>query len=380
MSVAALLSTLAIHPQRITRDALAVCDAHALAAAAEHEQVVPRALRGLQSAAPGIRDAAAPHIAALRESARRWTLYEALQRRAVADVLDRAGAVDLVFFKGASLAYGAYGDPADRMRLDWDVLARDADVNALEQALGDAGFVKDVKKPGRIRVRQRSYRRPLADGECTIDLHTGIVNAPAIARRITFDQVRSRAVPLPGLHAAARGLDDVDALILGAVHRLVHHPGEWRLIWDVDIVQLLPRVTASMPELASRAAAWDVGPLVAHEMRGMSERRDYRLPTHVEDALGTLAAQPSGVTMFTRDDRSRGHDFALDWRALGWRDRAALVQETFLPDPAFVRAASGSRLPLPLLYLRRLAAGALGWFRRPALHESPDHHRPDRPA
>lgn len=375
--VASLLSSLLFHPHRIGPAEIARCDPGDLVTAAEAQQVVPFALRGLlRVAAPDLSDVPiGAHIAAMQEALRRWTLYEALQRRAVAEALDRVD-VPILFFKGAALAYSLYESPADRMRLDWDLLVEHGNRDIVERALLDAGFVKDVKTPGRIRVRQQSYRRPIADGECAVDLHTGFVNAPALASRMSFADFAARSVPLPALHRAARGPDDVDALIAAAAHRLVHHPGERRLIWDIDILRLAARAEGHVPRLLDRAAKWGVGPLVAHEVRGAAARSGEPLRPGFADTLARLAAQPSDLLMFTREDRSRGDDFALDWRALGWRDRAALVRETFMPDAAFVRADSGSRLPMPLLYLRRLAAGAPGWFRRPSRPADPD---PDPP-
>jgi hypothetical protein len=365
MSVAALLPALVFHPERIEPGALAACDPRDLAEAAGDEQVVPLALGGLQQVQARAGRALTVQVAAMHQSARRWTLYEAVQRRAVAELLDVAADTPMLFFKGAALAYWLYPSPADRMRLDWDVLMPRSAAAAAERALRDAGFSKDLKKPGRIRVRQHSYRRVIGDGECVIDLHTGVFNAPALADRLDFDDLHARSVPLPALHPGARGIAGADALVLACLHRPAHHPGEHRLIWDCDIRLLARRLEAEMPAVIARALAWDAAPLVAREILRVAARAGDQLRADTSRALAALADRPSPALAFAREDRSRGDDFLLDWRALGWRDRATLVRETFLPDAAFVRAASPSRLPLPLLYLRRLAAGAAGWFRRP---------------
>lgn len=370
MSVTALLSALVFQPLRIDPGALAAHDPRELAGAAGVEQIVPLALQGLQRMEEAGRDVPAAHLDAMRHAARRWTLYEALQRRAVAEVLDLADDVPLLFFKGAALAYTVYESPADRMRLDWDLLVEPFRVRDAERALLSAGFRKDLKKPGRIRVRQHSYRRDTGDGECAIDLHDGVFNAPALAERIAFAELHAGSVALPALHPAARGTGGADALVLACLHRLAHHPGEDRLVWDCDIRLLTERLGGGMSDVIRRARAWDAGPLVAHEVARVAARAGDALPEDSRRAVDTLAAQPSRLAAFIREDRSRGDDFMLDWRALGWRDRVALARETFLPDAGFVRASSPSRLPLPLLYVRRIAAGAAAWLRRPG--------RPDR--
>lgn len=366
MSVRHLLSSLLFHPGRVSLDAIAAADPASLVAAAGQEQIVPMAWRRLKTAAA--RDAAknvAPQLEALGDAARRWAIYEELQRRAAGDVLDRLSRVPALFFKGASLAYSAYETPSDRMRMDWDLLVEPLAAEAADRALRDAGFVIDVKLPLGIRFRQQTYRRAIGDGECAVDLHTGVFNAPVLADRIVFSDLAARSIPLPALHPAARGVADADALVLAALHRLVHHAGEARLVWDMDIRLLASRVEENIDEVVSRAGAWLAGPLVASELSRVFRETDEAAPPAIGRAIERLAAQRSDVTSFVSERRARSDDFMLDWRSLGWRERLALARQTFFPDRDFVRASAGSTRPLPLLYVRRLIRGARAWFRRP---------------
>lgn len=358
-SVTALLAGLLFHPNRLDRAACARVDPRALAAAAEREQVLPLVLRAMQRDGWDHDPRLGAQCGAVRAAVRHWALHEALERAAVIDLLDRAAAIRGIFFKGAALAFTTYAAPQDRMRVDWDLLIAEADVDRMESALAASGFVKDVKVPRGLRNRQASYRRAHGAGECAIDLHTGVVNAPALAERIRFDDLFERSVPIPSLQASARAMGAVDALVLACLHRLSHHSGEHRLIWDYDIHLLAAAVDPGA--LEARAAAWRVGPLVAAEVARVAHRASSPVPGWV----GALASQPSDVAHFTRPNRSRGDDFLIDWGGLGWRGRATLVRETLLPDPAFVRASSHSSLPLPFLYIRRAARGLLAWIRRP---------------
>jgi len=357
MSVSTLLSTLIIHPDRVTHEALASCAPRELASLAESEQVVPQALAGLEKIG-----GPSAHADVMRDEARRWTLYEALQRNAVADLLDACESARALFFKGASLAYSTYPAPSARMRQDWDVLVTEEDAGAVARALLQTGFERDLKTPGRIRTRQSSYRRAIGDGECTVDLHTGLVNAPAVAARTRFDDLFERSMPLPSLHPSARGTSEADALVIACVHRLVHHSDERRMVWDYDIHLLTRRLADAFDDVMRLAAAWRVEELVAREVARAASRFDTPLPPPVAGAIrGVTLAEDA----FARENRSRAAEFLIDWRGLGWRDRAALARETFLPGRDFVRSASGSKLPLPLLYLRRLLRGASGWLRPP---------------
>jgi hypothetical protein len=367
-SVTALVADILFTPDRVGREAIAACEPSALSDAAEREQVLPLVLREAQ------RLGLDRHVHALQERVRRWTLHETLEREAVRAVLDAVSGTPLLFFKGASLAYATYESPADRMRVDWDILVRDEDEAVADGALRATGFQRDLKTPRGIRTRQQSYRRAAGAGECTIDLHTGVLNAPALARRITFEQLFPRSVPLPSLHPSARGTADIDSLLIACLHRLSHHSDEERLIWDYDITLLADRIErapAQLDALLARAKAWRVGPLIALEVvrAGTRTRRDVS-PLRA-GWIDTLASQPSDVMDFARARRSRGDDFLIDWRSLGWKDRLSLVRETLLPDARFVRESSGSALPLPLLYVRRAFRGAAAWLSRPGRSQDP---------
>jgi hypothetical protein len=351
-SAADLASDLLFHPDRVTRERFATVEAHALAAEAERQQVLPLLLAAVRQRGW--------EAGVLQHRARVWTLHEALERDAVRGVLDelhRAG-VRSLFFKGAALAFGVYGDPRDRMRADWDLLVAGEDFAVTGGVLRARGFVKDLKTPRGIRNRQQTYRRAVSSGECAIDLHSGVVNAPALADRIRFEDLFARSIPLTGLHGDARGTDDIDSLVVACLHRVAHHSGELRLIWDHDIRLLADRVdSAGAGALLARAAEWRVGPLVAAEIARVMQPA----PAWIE----ALAAQPSDVIDLGRPNRSRGDDFLIDWRALGWRGRAALLRETLLPAAAYMRESSGSSLPLPVLYVRRAVRGVGAWLRRP---------------
>ena len=365
-SVTALLADLLFQPNRVTHAAIAACDPHALAGAAEREQIVPQVLAAIRAID---RNAALDsHAAALRDVARRVALQEALEHEAISRWLARLDSMPVLFFKGAALAYSLYEKPSQRMRVDWDVLIGASCLDKAGNALEAAGFVREVKVPLGVRTRQQSYRRALGTGDCVVDLHTGVVNAPALADRMTFQELWQRRHALASLHPQAYGLDDADALAVACVHRLVHHSGEGRLVWDYDISLLAARMDASetaRTELEVRCARWGTGPLVAVEVARVTAQITSR-PAARDEWIDRLASQPSDLMTFATPNRSRGGDFLLDLRTAGWRDRLAYVREVLFPPAGFVRASTGSSLPLPLLYARRIARGARRWLTRPS--------------
>ncbi|MDQ3168790.1 MAG: nucleotidyltransferase family protein, partial [Acidobacteriota bacterium] len=278
----AVLDTLLAHPDRIDSRALEAVDPGTLLRAAALEHVVPLAARALQALAP---DSA--HATLMHGEAAAWTLREAAEREAIGDFLEAARGVPLLFFKGASTAYSLYDPPSLRMKEDWDVLAApDAD-GAARAALLGAGFHLDsMSKPGRVRMRQQSYRRDVPGSQCIVDLHLRALNPPALADRIPFSDLAARSAPLATLHAAARGIRDDAALVLACVHRLAHHSGEPRLAWDWDVLLLMRRVDGDTAgQAASLARGWGAGRFLAEEVRRVASRFDEPLPDALRHAI-----------------------------------------------------------------------------------------------
>ena len=352
-----ILAVLLTHPDRLDVRAIAL-DGAALVREAERQHVVPIAAQALDAI-----DATAPAAVSMHAAAAAWALRERGEREAVGAFLDAAAGVPLLFFKGASTAHTLYPEPWMRMREDWDVLVAPGSEAAARAALAAAGFAPDrATKPGRIRMRQQSFRRDVPGSECIVDLHVRALNPPALADRIPYADLERCSVPLASLHPAARGLADAAALVVACAHRLAHHSSEPRLAWDYDVLLLSRRMAgrraAQAAELADR---WGARAFLAAELGRVAERFDEPADGDLRRILGRAPAAERG---YLRPNRSRAREFALDWQVLGWRARVALLRETLLPDPSFVRATTGSRLPLPLLYAARIARGAVAWFRR----------------
>ena len=360
-SPSAALDDLLANPDRVDVHALCAGDPAGLLGAAAHEHVVPLAARALQAVAPS-----SAHAALMHREAAAWSLREAAERQAIAAFLDAASDVPLLFFKGASTAYSLYSPASLRMKDDWDVLVAPGGEGDAREALSRAGFHLDrSSKPGRVRMRQHTYRRDVPGSQCIVDLHVRPLNPPALAERIAFRDLDQRSVALPALHATARGLRDDAALVLACVHRLAHHSGEPRLSWDWDVLLLMRRMGDEASEaMAALAREWGAGRFVAAEVRRVAARFREPLTAPLLAAIASLEREPPRDAGFARENRTRAQEFMLDWRALGWRDRAALVRETIAPDERFVRASTGSRLPLPLLYVTRITRGVRAWFRR----------------
>lgn len=340
------------------------CDPHALLDAAEAHHVVPLVSRALDAIDP-----AAPASRLMHAAAAAWALREQSECGAIRSLLDAASGLPVLFIKGAATAYGLYAEPWLRMREDWDLLVAPHAAARVHAALEAASFALDRgTKPGAIRMRQRSYRREVPGSQCIVDLHERVLNPPALAEAIAYTDLEHEAVPLPALHAAARGPGDAAALVLAAAHRLAHHSGEPRLAWDCDVLFLLRRLDAREAERAAHLArTWGLSPLVEAEVRRVAARFDEPVTPEARallDALAPAGASARAARPFLREDRSRAREFALDWRALDWSARIALVRETLVPDPSYMRARGLARGPRVVGYAWRIVRGLVSWFRR----------------
>lgn len=340
-------------------------DPHTLLDAAETHHVVPLVSRALDAIDPH-----APASRAMHAAAAAWALREQSESGAIRSLLDVTPDLPILFIKGAATAYGLYAEPWMRMREDWDLLVAPGAAPRVRAALAAAAFEADHgTKPGAVRMRQQSYRRDVAGSQCVVDVHACVLNPPALADAIGYADLERDAVPLPSLHAAARGPGDAAALVLAAAHRLAHHSGEPRLAWDCDVLFLLRRLDEQQAERAVfLARSWGLSPLVEAEVRRVGARFNEPLAPHVRALIDALARGGASVSAaahpFLRENRSRAREFALDWRALDWSGRLALVRETLVPDPAYMRARGLARGPRAFGYAWRIVRGVVGWFRR----------------
>jgi hypothetical protein len=118
---------------------------------------------------------------------------------------------------------------------------------------------------------------------------------------------------------------------------------------------------AELDRVCELALERRIGPVV---WRTLSDAHE----TFGGKATGRLAWKlaPAGrLTGSPRAPQGRMRAALDDLRALRWRERVQMMRELFVPPADYMRDtyAPGSRLPLPLLYVRRIARGAGRWVR-----------------
>jgi hypothetical protein len=310
-------------------------------------------------------------VPSLRSEAVRAAALEALRFedvRQVMEVLADAG-VPALILKGTALAYDLYAAPELRPRGDTDLLIDERMLERARSRFLQLGFAEQPITGDEHGTRQTVFTRADSSGIVHMyDVHWAITNTPVFASVLRFDDLLSRSRALPALGRGARGLGDVDALLLACIHRVAHHHDSDRLIWLVDIALLRSRMTRAEHEEFWRTAA--DAKIINACVRSVERAEEWipgppRTLAHEWLSSEQLAAvEPS--QLFLDRDATHGQLMLANLRALHWKARVQRLWQVAFPPAAFVQESFGvrSRLALPWLYARRGLRGLRRLFRR----------------
>jgi hypothetical protein len=334
----------AIWPQSITSEELKVIDAHGMSSIVYAHSRLPE----------------------LRDTAIRDAAVEALRLadlRSVLDALAARGVVPLIV-KGTALAYSIYSEPELRPRGDTDLLIDANDIDAVRETLAPMGFRERLTSGDDLTVRQRSFERIDRFGVShAYDVHLDIANPPVVARTLTYDDMRSRAIAIPRIAPNAMAPSMVDSLLYACIHRVVHHHRSGRFMWLYDVHLLGERLSeGERAEFWSRAAERRV---ITICKQTIEDARDaFGGGDLAATSPAVVADEPSSAFLVT--DRSRGALLAHEFSSLTWRERLQRLRQLAFPPAAFVMESFGTRnrAALPLLYAWRSLRGVARLFRR----------------
>ena len=305
----------------------------------------------------------------LRSAAIRAAAMESLRADDLHGVLRELASrnIEAIITKGTALAYDVYAAPELRPRGDVDLLVSRVQASAAIDAFRSLGYKDQLTSGDEHGVRQVLLSRTDAHGiRHDYDLHWDVTNTPLFASALRFEELQT--IPLQRLGNDARGLSNVDALLLACIHRVAHHHDNERLIWLADIALLRDRMSADDHRRFWRQAA--DARVVGVCTRSIELADEWMSRTPHDRAEEHLAADE-----LTRDEPSRafldreltyGGVMLANFRALPWRARLRRLWQLAFPPPEFVRRSFGAqgRLVLPWLYVRRGARGVARLFRR----------------
>lgn len=305
---------------------------------------------------------------ALEQDAHAAAARELLIQRELIRVLNALGTSGIrpLLFKGTALAYSSYPTPSLRARSDTDLFIRQADVAAVQEALLPLGYTPSLLCDGELLFRQFELARDDDFGVShALDFHWGISTQAAFGGVLGYEEIVSRAVPVPALGPHALMPRTVDALLLALMHPAMHHRNEWRLLWGYD-VHLLAGVLDrdGVTELARQAVAKRIAAVCAQGLRIAQDWFGAAIPQGVVDQLAAVPWTEQPTAAYLAPSRSWAIETAANIRGLPrWRDRLRLLREIAFPSPTYMLRSYGMRASgvhqalLPALYLHRGVRG-----------------------
>ncbi len=303
--------------------------------------------------------------AARRQAA--YAVHQEQELRRVVDEFVRAG-IAPIFLKGAALAHTLYPDAALRPGADQDMLIRPDEAGRVRAIFERLGYEPELQPPGEHIASQFGFRRTDARAMVYLfDLHLKISNALVYADRLSYEDIRAEAAPMPRLDARALAPSPVHSLVIACVHRIAHHADTDDLLWLYDIRLLAGSLTGEeWARALTLAEAKQLGAVVLRGIERAGRALGQSAPGVVLEKLRDLASHEAPAPLLAPGTRMI--DVALtDFRTLPTsRARLQLVAEHLMPPVSYMRRVY-PRCPAPLLplaYVYRVARGAPRWFRQ----------------
>lgn len=304
-----------------------------------------------------------------RDEALARTMWELRHRLALSRLLKAAAQAGIrcAVMKGSALAYDLYPEPSLRPRADSDLLVAPQDVDAFRAILKAQGFIPffdQAATPDAGRT-QEPWTLTAPDGSThDIDLHWQPLNGPALEAVLPAAEALDATIPLPRLCPEALALSHPHSFLHACIHRAQHilspyftggeaHYGGDRLIWLCDIDLLVKAMTPQdWTIVLDRAEATGIAPVCRVALADAARLLGTGTP---DDVLARLASAPGGAVSDYLLRSGRAARALADLKALGWRGAVRQGTYRLFPPAEFVRMQYPlSRLPLPLLYLRRM--------------------------
>ena len=280
--------------------------------------------------------------------------------RLVLDAFATAG-IQAVVIKGAHLGHVLYASSALRPHGDVDIVVTADEIDATPDVVEPLGYQRLPHVRGRIILGQHHFRRTDHLGvPHALDVHWRIA-APLVFRDVlTAGVLRKRAVPIPQLGPHGWGPSLSDALAIACVHLAAHHRRDRLLLWLHEIAMLAAAVDERGREPFVRYAVEARITVVCGW--ALQQAREYFEDAAVTGLIDELRQRQDESEPSARLLTATGplHEFVLDLRSAGWRERAMLLAEHLWPDADYMRGTSAAWLPFA--YARRALRGAKKWL------------------
>lgn len=291
---------------------------------------------------------------AVFEITRQWELQSVLSALAAANISP-------LILKGGALAYSHYEQPYLRPRCDTDLLIEKQHLEAVEPILATLGYTRLVSVSGDVIMHQATYRKTDSQGlRHDLDFHWKISNSSHFSTIFDYQELSTRAEPLPQLSPVAKVPSAIDALLIACIHRVAHHRNDDRWIWLYDIHLLASRLSETeFIEFGKLAVAKKVRAICYEGLRLAQTRFHTMWPASV-DAILCQGQEAEFSQQYLQIGMPNWKRLWLSLKAQSLPNRLKYLKETIFPEPKYllIRYKVSNPLLLPLLYLHRALYGA----------------------
>jgi hypothetical protein len=278
-------------------------------------------------------------------------------------VLDRIDAlgVEVMPYKGLTLAETMYGNMALRQTGDIDLLIRPQDFLQIKNAVRELGYMPHMPL---FETEERAYL--ISGYECAFDCSAGrnllelqwALQPRLYAVDTDMDALFRRAVPATVAGRKVKTLSHEDMLVVLAVHAAKHVWG--RLIWLCDIAQIVNLPSLNWDWIADQASELGIARILSITLQLTSTLLRAPLPPSVESKVlndpVSLALADEVRTRIVSRNSLNPESVAYFRLMMRLRERQAdrlkfLQRLALTPGPNEWKAV---RLPAPLFPLYRL--------------------------
>ena len=309
-------------------------------------------------------------MAPVREQAIAQAMWEMRHKPLLAGLLTALAdaGITALLLKGSALAYDLYPEPSARSRGDSDVLIAPGDLADARRVLARLGFDRgsDETASDDLALQETWSITGERGLQHHIDLHWQLLNAPALAGVMEFQDCAVRPLALPRLGPDALAMSHVATLLHTCVHRATHitapyfvdgvrYYGGDRLIWAKDIDLLASSLsTTGWDDFAGAALQQRVAKVALNGLDFAARVVGTKIPSQLRERLGKARNERASAYLLSAGQVNRSWSDLL--AIPGWRRRLAYAVSRAAPSAAFMRAKypDMKARPLAALYARRV--------------------------
>lgn len=295
-------------------------------------------------------------------SAMAWALAVERVTVRVSEALTE-GAIPGIVLKGPAFAHAFYPDPSLRSFGDLDLLVRGDDLARAGGVLEGLSFARTLPEPRDGFDRRFGTGAIYRAGGIEIDLHRTLVTGP-FGLWIRPDELFDATEELALGGRSLRRLDDTTAFVHACVHAAIGALPP--LLMPLrDVVQIANTGSPDWDRVRTLAAAWHLGPVIAHALTLVTDVLGATVPAEVTPLLenGWPRRERRALLAYTTERQRRGARAVATMKAIpGIRGKVAYVRALGVPDREFLAARQADGRGS---YARRWAVPFRWLLRRP---------------